>query len=213
MLVKYSVGRDLKKYFVFSDPLQSLLPGPPPPPGPATPLYADHLRERELRERNALVQSAFGMGSLYHPPPSDLYPPTPVTSPAPGLFTPGIPRPEISPRNLSSTSPLSRSRDLHPSSSSPKVSLGSASPFLPPSTNNSGLADKLKLGFGDRSPSTPASLTRPDPASSDSIKREGPPGFHDGFLRPSGPPTHTLASSSSTLVTSSSHAGNIYFHP
>ena len=42
-----------------SDPLSSLLPGG------GSSLYAEQLRERELRERSALL----GLGGLYPPPP------------------------------------------------------------------------------------------------------------------------------------------------
>ena len=67
---------------IISDPLQSLLTPGPPAPGVAShpapggvgghggPLFTDHVRDRELRERNALVQSAFGMGGLFGLPPS-----------------------------------------------------------------------------------------------------------------------------------------------
>ena len=51
-----------KKYLTFylvSDPLSSLLPGA------GSSLYAEQLRERELRERSALL----GLGGLYPPPP------------------------------------------------------------------------------------------------------------------------------------------------
>ena len=221
-----------------SDPLSSLLPSAHP--------YPDPLRERELRERNALVQSAFSMGSLYPPnpllPPSDHYPssfggplglpPPPVSSPQTmgPHYNPNIgPRPEISPSSL--TSPIQRHRDPSPKVTTSTFSphSGGSSPFLspaPPSANNSSLAEKLKVGFGDRSPTTtPAkpqdfSPTRPSGPSRDSSRdhssqdqsprrpttQEGSI-LHETYIRSSGPLTNTQASSASTLVTSSSQSG------
>ena len=207
----------LTNLFIFSDPLQSLLtPGPPAPgvaplPSPGGPLYTDHVRDRELRERNALVQSAFGMGGLFGLPPSnptppDLYPPgpnplglppPPVTSPA--LFSSGLPRPDLSPRSLSS------SRDLHPRLS-PKVTMfapHSSPSYLPSlssmSTNNSNLSDKLRMGFGDSRGSAAA-----NPENPGTIKRET---GADMFLPPGPLTLSSSSSSSSTLVTKSNHSG------
>jgi len=217
------------------DPLSSLLPSSHP--------YTDPLRERELRERNALVQSAFSMGSLYPPnpllPPSEHYPssfggplglpPPPVSSPhtVGPLYSPNIaPRPEISPSSL--TSPGQRHRDTSPkvtSTFSPHS--GGSSPFIspaPPSANNSNLAEKLKVGFGDRSPTTtPAkpqdfspsrlsglsrdsSILSQEPSSRRITTQEGSI-LHEAHIRSSGALTNTQASTASTLVTSSSHSG------
>ena len=221
--------------------MSSLLPSAHP--------YSDPLREREIRERNALVQSAFSMGSLYPPnpllPPSDHYPssfggpmglpPPPVSSPHTlgPLYSPNIaPRPELSPSSL--TSPIQRHRDPSPKVTTSTFSPHSrgSSPFLspaPPSANNSSLAEKLKVGFGDRSPTTtPAKpqdfsptrlsgLSR-EPSREHSIssqeqsarrltKPEEGSILHETYIRSSGPLTNTQASSASTLVTSSSHSG------
>lgn len=223
------------------DPLSSLLPSAHP--------YSDPLREREIRERNALVQSAFSMGSLYPPnpllPPSDHYPssfggpmglpPPPVSSPHTlgPLYSPNIaPRPELSPSSL--TSPIQRHRDPSPKVTTSTFSPHSrgSSPFLspaPPSANNSSLAEKLKVGFGDRSPTiTPAkpqdfsptrlsglsrepsrehSISSQDQSARRLTKSEEGSILHETYIRSSGPLTNTQASSASTLVTSSSHSG------
>ena len=215
--------------------------------------YTDPLREREIRERNALVQSAFSMGSLYPPnpllPPSDHYPssfggplglpPPPAVSSPHSLgphYSPNIaPRPELSPSSL--TSPIQRHRDPSPKVTTSTFSphSGGSSPFLspaPPSANNSSLAEKLKVGFGDRSPTTtPAkpqdfSPTRLSGLSRDSSRehsiasQEQPSRrpttqdgsiLHETYIRSSGPLTNTQASSASTLVTSSSQSGKFFF--
>ena len=88
-------------FHYISDPLSSLLPGG------GSSLYAEQLRERELRERSALL----GLGGLYPPPPE-------VRAAADHLYNgPHVPpvtsiaRPELSPvtrHPLPPASPLSR---------------------------------------------------------------------------------------------------------
>ena len=205
--------------FLFSDALPALLPS-------GHPGYPDPMRERELRERSALVQSAFSISSLYppnallppHPPdhyiPPSLGPPPPPSSFAatpratPDLISPSLPSPHQRPRD-----PSPKVLPGLPSSTFSPHSRGS-SPFLPPpapSTNNSGLAEKLKAGFGDRSPQT-GCLAKPRDTSPQHSSRDPSPSVHrragDPFPRalPSGSSglhTTTQANHAPTLVTSS----------
>ena len=205
-----------------SDSLPALLPS-------GHPGYPDPLRDRELRERSALVQSAFSISSLYPPPnpallppppdhyiPPSLGPPPPPSSFAgtpratPDLISPSLPSPHQRPRD-----PSPKVLPGLPSSTFSPHSRGS-SPFLPPpamppSTNNSGLAEKLKAGFGDRSPQT-GCLAKPRDASPQH-SREPSPSVHrrvaDPFPRvvqasiSGGLHTTTQANHAPTLVTSS----------
>ena len=183
-----------------SDPLSSLLPGA------GSSLYAEQLRERELRERSALL----GLGGLYPPEvrgPAELY--GQPSGPGPHVPPTSIARPELSPvtrHPLPPASPLSRSRDLlrgpSPGASGGKMSQGppmfsphSSAPFAPPSAsaNNSSLSDKLKLGFSSEARPPPAASSHPGLPHEAGIKREAEP-----YLRPS--LGHSSASAS--LVTS-----------
>ena len=159
---------------IFADGLSSLVAGGPP--------YSD-----QLRDRSAL---AFSLGSLYPPPPSDLYLSPPVSSPH--LFTP---RPEVSPG-------LTRSRDRDQPGAgragSPKGRPGQPH-------NNSVLSDKLRLGFA---------ADRPPASAEGSIKKESGAGaLHEGFRKPPGPLAVSQATftspSSSSLVSTSSHSGQL----
>ena len=135
------------------------------------------------------------MGSLYPPPPSDLYLAPPVTQPH--LFTP---RPEVSPGGPGGHAGLARPRERE-RASSPAMRPGPA--------NNSLLSDKLRLGFGvERDRKRP-----PPPPAEGNIKRETGGGLallQEGFRKPSGSlavtQTSSSSSSSSSLV-SSSHSG------
>ena len=198
------------------------------------------MRERELRERSALVQSAFSISSLYPPnpallPPPDHYippslgpPPPPPSSFAgtpratPDLISPSLPSPHQRPRD-----PSPKVLPGLPSSTFSPHSRGSSPflppPALPPSTNNSGLAEKLKAGFGDRSPQT-GCLAKPRDASPQH-SREPSPSVHrrvgDPFPRvvgsgvlqgsSSGLHTTTQANHAPTLVTSSQNQPSEFF--
>ena len=74
-----------------------------------------------------------------------------------------------------------------------------ASPFLPSSTNNSSLSDKLKLGFGSEA-RPPGATPLGSLHHEASIKKEDP------SLRSSAASGYPLASAS-RLVTTSSHSG------
>ena len=178
------------------------------------------------------------MSSLYPPnpallPPPDHYippslgPPPPPSSFAgtpratPDLISPSLPSPHQRPRD-----PSPKVLPGLPSSTFSPHSRGSSPflppPALPPSTNNSGLAEKLKAGFGDRSPQT-GCLAKP-PDASPQHSREPSPSVHhrrvgDPFPRVAGSAgvlhqgslqTTTQASHAPTLVTSSQNHPSEY---